>query len=145
MSFQKWRRKSEEWQQGSQSPCGFVLREESLRLSFALLCFLRFSYTWGSGDSIRYDLNIFMNLIRINLVIDIAYQFFYTQIQERKCGWVKNPPLVCAHGGDSTKAFPNTVSAYKRTNSVLEDTEFQTPWYWIWIHTGLCVSECSSF
>ncbi|PPR97813.1 hypothetical protein GOBAR_AA22855 [Gossypium barbadense] len=30
----------------------------------------------------------------------------------RKCGWLNNPPLVCAHGGDSTNAFPNTMSAY---------------------------------
>lgn len=33
----------------------------------------------------------------------------FVQIQLRKCGWMNNPPLVCAHGGDSTKAFPNTV------------------------------------
>ncbi|KAL5078445.1 hypothetical protein RYX36_017429, partial [Vicia faba] len=32
----------------------------------------------------------------------------FNQIQLRRCGWVKNPPLVCAHGGDSSVAFPNT-------------------------------------
>ncbi|XP_048227329.1 glycerophosphodiester phosphodiesterase GDPD4 isoform X2 [Ricinus communis] len=30
----------------------------------------------------------------------------------RRCGWLNNPPLVCAHGGDSTHAFPNTMAAY---------------------------------
>lgn len=34
------------------------------------------------------------------------------QIQLKKCGWMNNPPLVCAHGGDSTNAFPNTVSSW---------------------------------
>ncbi|TYH72732.1 hypothetical protein ES332_D05G275300v1 [Gossypium tomentosum] len=34
------------------------------------------------------------------------------QTKLRKCGWLNNPPLVCAHGGDSTNAFPNTMSAY---------------------------------
>ncbi|KAF3440955.1 hypothetical protein FNV43_RR19241 [Rhamnella rubrinervis] len=37
----------------------------------------------------------------------------FHQIQSRKCGWLTNPPLVCAHGGDSTNAFPNTISAYQ--------------------------------
>ncbi|XWS22015.1 hypothetical protein CRYUN_Cryun30bG0107300 [Craigia yunnanensis] len=36
----------------------------------------------------------------------------FHQMQLRKCGWLNNPPLVCAHGGDSTNAFPNTMSAY---------------------------------
>ncbi|XWS24653.1 hypothetical protein CRYUN_Cryun27aG0001000 [Craigia yunnanensis] len=34
------------------------------------------------------------------------------KMQLRRCGWLNNPPLVCAHGGDSTNAFPNTMSAY---------------------------------
>ncbi|EOY16979.1 PLC-like phosphodiesterases superfamily protein isoform 2 [Theobroma cacao] len=34
-------------------------------------------------------------------------------MQLRRCGWLNNPPLVCAHGGDSTNAFPNTMSAYQ--------------------------------
>ncbi|PNX95457.1 glycerophosphoryl diester phosphodiesterase C-like protein, partial [Trifolium pratense] len=36
----------------------------------------------------------------------------FHQIQLRRCGWVNNPPLVCAHGGDSSNAFPNTIAAY---------------------------------
>ncbi|KAL6660768.1 hypothetical protein ACP70R_001803 [Stipagrostis hirtigluma subsp. patula] len=29
-------------------------------------------------------------------------------MRERKCGWIATPPMVCAHGGDSTNAFPNS-------------------------------------
>ncbi|XP_047327772.1 glycerophosphodiester phosphodiesterase GDPD4 [Impatiens glandulifera] len=36
----------------------------------------------------------------------------FRQMQQKKCAWLSNPPLVCAHGGDSTSAFPNTMSAY---------------------------------
>ncbi|KAJ0754571.1 putative glycerophosphodiester phosphodiesterase [Helianthus annuus] len=31
------------------------------------------------------------------------------QLELKKCSWLNNPPLVCAHGGDASKAFPNTV------------------------------------
>lgn len=33
-------------------------------------------------------------------------------MQIKKCSWLSNPPLVCAHGGDSSSAFPNTMAAY---------------------------------
>uniref|UniRef100_A0A1J3EJN1 glycerophosphodiester phosphodiesterase n=1 Tax=Noccaea caerulescens TaxID=107243 RepID=A0A1J3EJN1_NOCCA len=36
----------------------------------------------------------------------------FRQIVARKCDWLHHPPLVCAHGGDSTLAFPNTIDAY---------------------------------
>ncbi|KAL6994721.1 hypothetical protein U1Q18_045805 [Sarracenia purpurea var. burkii] len=36
----------------------------------------------------------------------------FHQMQLRKCSWLNDPPLVCAHGGDTTKAFPNTMTAY---------------------------------
>eukprot|EP00250_Pteridium_aquilinum_P015075 c22362_g1_i2 orf=102-482(+) len=32
----------------------------------------------------------------------------------RKCSWLQNRPLVCAHGGDTSSAPPNTVEAYNR-------------------------------
>ncbi|KAL7605407.1 hypothetical protein Lser_V15G19114 [Lactuca serriola] len=35
------------------------------------------------------------------------------QTQLKKCSWLNKPPLVCAHGGDSSKAFPNTMDAYR--------------------------------
>nr|CAD1842132.1 unnamed protein product [Ananas comosus var. bracteatus] len=34
-------------------------------------------------------------------------------MRSRKCGWIADPPLVCAHGGDSTKGVPNTMAAYR--------------------------------
>lgn len=34
------------------------------------------------------------------------------QMQMKKCSWLSSPPLVCAHGGDSTRAFPNTVCTF---------------------------------
>ncbi|KAK2658809.1 hypothetical protein Ddye_005342 [Dipteronia dyeriana] len=37
----------------------------------------------------------------------------FHQIQLKKCGWLKESPLVCAHGGDSTDALPNTMAAYR--------------------------------
>ncbi|KAM1682601.1 hypothetical protein EV1_033538 [Malus domestica] len=37
----------------------------------------------------------------------------FHRMQSRKCGWLNEPPLVCAHGGDSSKAFPNTMAAYR--------------------------------
>ncbi|XP_052202104.1 glycerophosphodiester phosphodiesterase GDPD4 isoform X3 [Diospyros lotus] len=33
----------------------------------------------------------------------------FHQTQLRQCSWLNGPPLVCAHGGDSTNAFPNTI------------------------------------
>ncbi|KAK2968929.1 hypothetical protein RJ640_013460 [Escallonia rubra] len=38
--------------------------------------------------------------------------FSFVQMLLRKCSWLRNPPLVCAHGGESSKAFPNTMAAY---------------------------------
>ncbi|XP_014631639.1 PI-PLC-like phosphodiesterase domain-contiaing protein isoform X1 [Glycine max] len=34
------------------------------------------------------------------------------QLQFTKCRWLNDPPLVCAHGGDSSKASPNTMASY---------------------------------
>ncbi|CAN6475432.1 unnamed protein product [Victoria cruziana] len=38
---------------------------------------------------------------------------FFFQVKSRKCGWIESAPLVCAHGGDSSRAFPNTMEAYR--------------------------------
>ncbi|XP_031474272.1 glycerophosphodiester phosphodiesterase GDPD4 isoform X2 [Nymphaea colorata] len=35
------------------------------------------------------------------------------EVKSRKCGWLESVPLVCAHGGDSSRAFPNTMEAYR--------------------------------
>ncbi|XP_031402995.1 glycerophosphodiester phosphodiesterase GDPD4 isoform X2 [Punica granatum] len=34
------------------------------------------------------------------------------QAQLRRCAWLRDPPLVCAHGGDTTEAFANTMAAF---------------------------------
>ncbi|KAF3958947.1 hypothetical protein CMV_016193 [Castanea mollissima] len=59
---------------------------------------------------------IIISLVFIAVVPPIFFHFRLKrlhQIQGRKCGWMKDPPLVCAHGGDSTNAFPNTMDAYR--------------------------------
>ncbi|EPS64626.1 hypothetical protein M569_10154, partial [Genlisea aurea] len=37
----------------------------------------------------------------------------FQQVRSKNCRWMKSPPLVCAHGGDTTVAFPNTMEAYR--------------------------------
>ncbi|KAL3324501.1 hypothetical protein AABB24_038573 [Solanum stoloniferum] len=37
----------------------------------------------------------------------------FQKMQSQKCSWLRSIPLVCAHGGDSSKAFPNTMAAYR--------------------------------
>nr|CAB3489589.1 unnamed protein product [Digitaria exilis] len=37
----------------------------------------------------------------------------FHRMRERKCGWITSPPMVCAHGGDSTNAFPNSMDAFR--------------------------------
>uniref|UniRef100_A0A0D9XQL8 glycerophosphodiester phosphodiesterase n=1 Tax=Leersia perrieri TaxID=77586 RepID=A0A0D9XQL8_9ORYZ len=37
----------------------------------------------------------------------------FHRMRERRCGWVTSPPMVCAHGGDSTNAFPNSMDAFR--------------------------------
>ncbi|KNA17028.1 hypothetical protein SOVF_083780 isoform B [Spinacia oleracea] len=81
---------------------------------------------WRKGDSnfnwrrkwLRFAGNR-RNLIMLLVVIALAPPFFFhfrlsrfNQMQIKNCGWMRNPPLVCAHGGDSTNAFPNTMAAY---------------------------------
>ncbi|KAK9271359.1 hypothetical protein L1049_026949 [Liquidambar formosana] len=56
-----------------------------------------------------------ISLAFIALVPPLYFHFrlrHFHQMQLRKCRWLNDPPFVCAHGGDSTKAFPNTMAAY---------------------------------
>ncbi|KAF5946722.1 hypothetical protein HYC85_016950 [Camellia sinensis] len=65
---------------------------------------------FASGKSFRF---LLLCLVLIAILPPIFFHFklrHFHQIQLRKCGWLNNPPLVCAHGGDSTKAFPNTIA-----------------------------------
>ncbi|XP_077224680.1 PLC-like phosphodiesterases superfamily protein isoform X3 [Tasmannia lanceolata] len=43
----------------------------------------------------------------------LGHRFLKLFMQLKKCGWLDDPPLVCAHGGDSSKALPNTMNAYR--------------------------------
>ncbi|XP_014500225.1 glycerophosphodiester phosphodiesterase GDPD4 [Vigna radiata var. radiata] len=60
------------------------------------------------------------NLIVVSLAIfaivpPIFFHFRlrrFNQIRLMKCRWLNNPPLICAHGGDSSKASPNTMASY---------------------------------
>ncbi|XP_073059766.1 glycerophosphodiester phosphodiesterase GDPD4 [Primulina eburnea] len=56
---------------------------------------------------------LIMALVVIAILPPLYFHFTLQQIHLRKCSWMKNPPLVCAHGGDSTRAFPNTIDAYR--------------------------------
>ncbi|XP_026435054.1 glycerophosphodiester phosphodiesterase GDPD4-like isoform X1 [Papaver somniferum] len=68
---------------------------------------------------IRFSSKKFFRLLLILILLALIPPIFFhfrlrriQKLQAKKCGWIKNPPLVCAHGGDPTKAFPNTISAY---------------------------------
>ncbi|XP_057973039.1 glycerophosphodiester phosphodiesterase GDPD4 isoform X2 [Malania oleifera] len=80
-------------------------------------------WQWRDGFNLRRILSshrrsyklLIMSLAFIALVPPIFFHFRlkrFHQMHLRKCSWLNNPPLVCAHGGDSTKAFPNTMAAY---------------------------------
>nr|XP_043617160.1 glycerophosphodiester phosphodiesterase GDPD4 [Erigeron canadensis] len=58
----------------------------------------------------------FLVLLALIAIFPPVYFHFklrrYHQLELKKCSWLDNPPLVCAHGGDSSNAFPNTMAAY---------------------------------
>ncbi|XP_059636413.1 glycerophosphodiester phosphodiesterase GDPD4 [Cornus florida] len=57
-----------------------------------------------------------ISLALIAIIPPIFFHFRlrrFHQMQLRECSWLNNPPLVCAHGGDSSKSFPNTMAAYR--------------------------------
>ncbi|GAB2271113.1 hypothetical protein Dimus_005961 [Dionaea muscipula] len=75
---------------------------------------------WRRGFSYRRWFTRTRTLVILLAVLALAPSIFFHfkirrfhQMQEEMCGWLINPPLVCAHGGDSTNAFPNTIAAYK--------------------------------
>ncbi|KAL3845725.1 hypothetical protein ACJIZ3_003128 [Penstemon smallii] len=58
---------------------------------------------------------LFISLAIVAILPPLYFHFYlrrFHQMRLRKCSWMRSPPLVCAHGGDSTKAFPNTMDAY---------------------------------
>ncbi|XP_044511894.1 glycerophosphodiester phosphodiesterase GDPD4 isoform X2 [Mangifera indica] len=58
-------------------------------------------------------------LITLTFIAVVPPVFFhfrlrhFHQMQLKKCDWLNDPPFVCAHGGDSINAFPNTMDAYR--------------------------------
>ncbi|KAK7259903.1 hypothetical protein RIF29_25518 [Crotalaria pallida] len=72
----------------------------------------RTQFRFSSRKLLRY---IIPSLVLVAILPPLFFHFRLTrlhQMQVRKCGWVNDPPLVCAHGGDSSKASPNTMAAY---------------------------------
>ncbi|XP_022718177.1 glycerophosphodiester phosphodiesterase GDPD4 isoform X3 [Durio zibethinus] len=72
----------------------------------------RFSSSFSFYKRLRF---ILVLLALVALLPPVFFHFRlrrFHQMQLRRCGWLNNPPLVCAHGGDSTNALPNTMSAY---------------------------------
>ncbi|KAF3663905.1 Glycerophosphodiester phosphodiesterase GDPD4 [Capsicum annuum] len=67
---------------------------------------------YGLGHSSTYELafEVELGLAVISLHFLMEYHFW---MQSQKCSWLRSLPLVCAHGGDSSKAFPNTMTAYQ--------------------------------
>nr|XP_016497410.1 PREDICTED: glycerophosphodiester phosphodiesterase GDPD4-like isoform X6 [Nicotiana tabacum] len=60
--------------------------------------------------------SLLIGLALIAIIPPIYFHFRlrrFHQMQSQKCSWLHSLPLVCAHGGDSSKAFPNTMAAYR--------------------------------
>ncbi|KAL4583166.1 hypothetical protein LXL04_007732 [Taraxacum kok-saghyz] len=65
----------------------------------------------------RFLFRFVLVMLAVMAILPPVYFHFklrrFHQAQLRKCSWLNNPPLVCAHGGDASKAFPNTMDAYR--------------------------------
>lgn len=58
---------------------------------------------------------ILFAVVFLAIVPPLFFHFKLRRIRQnvaKKCDWLQHPPRVCAHGGDSTLAFPNTVCIY---------------------------------
>ncbi|KAF3516942.1 hypothetical protein DY000_02063622 [Brassica cretica] len=58
---------------------------------------------------------ILFAVVFLAIVPPLFFHFKLRRIRQnvaKKCDWLQRPPRVCAHGGDSTLAFPNTMDAY---------------------------------
>ncbi|KAF9587128.1 hypothetical protein IFM89_039645 [Coptis chinensis] len=78
------------------------------------------SHAKGKKKKLVVRVSSFRRLLLILAFLAVTPPIFFhfrlrrfQQMRLKKCTWVKNPPLVCAHGGDPTNAFPNTMSAYR--------------------------------
>ncbi|KAL0917729.1 hypothetical protein M5K25_012815 [Dendrobium thyrsiflorum] len=64
----------------------------------------------------RLLLRLVVVIVLIAFVPPVFFHFRlrrFHQMRMRKCHWLESPPLVCAHGGDSSRAAPNTMDAYR--------------------------------
>ncbi|PKA57160.1 hypothetical protein AXF42_Ash002464 [Apostasia shenzhenica] len=64
----------------------------------------------------RHLLRLLVILAFLALTPPIFFHFRLRRLYQMrlwKCGWLESPPLVCAHGGDSSRAAPNTMEAYR--------------------------------
>ncbi|KAK1433405.1 hypothetical protein QVD17_10315 [Tagetes erecta] len=64
----------------------------------------------------KYVFRYLLLILALIAILPPVYFHFtlrrFSQLELKKCSWLNNPPLVCAHGGDASKAFPNTMDAY---------------------------------
>ncbi|KAL6525328.1 Glycerophosphodiester phosphodiesterase gdpd4 [Orobanche minor] len=87
-------------------------RQLRLQRRSSLLSLKLFTLSLSRRKFLRYLL-IFLAIIAILPPLYFHFSLRrFNQMQLRKCSWMQSPPLVCAHGGDSMKAFPNTMNAY---------------------------------
>ncbi|KAG9457057.1 hypothetical protein H6P81_001565 [Aristolochia fimbriata] len=74
--------------------------------------------SWTPSLSISWKKSVRFLLLLAFMAVIPPFLFHYRlrrlrEMQLKKCGWLDNPPLVCAHGGDASKAAPNTMDAYR--------------------------------
>ncbi|KAL8230980.1 hypothetical protein R6Q57_000758 [Mikania cordata] len=64
----------------------------------------------------KYVFRCLLLILAVIAILPPVYFHFslrrFHQLELKRCSWLNNPPLVCAHGGDASKAFPNTMAAY---------------------------------
>ncbi|XP_047087838.1 glycerophosphodiester phosphodiesterase GDPD4-like isoform X1 [Lolium rigidum] len=61
-------------------------------------------------------LRLLFLLAALSLVAPVFFHLrlrCFHRMRERTCGWIASPPMVCAHGGDSANAFPNSMDAFR--------------------------------
>ncbi|KAJ7552350.1 hypothetical protein O6H91_06G051600 [Diphasiastrum complanatum] len=82
---------------------------------------LRRNLKHGSGRLFRFTfrsfvfLLLFLTLLAVlpSIILHSRLRILFSRGGRQECVWLQGPPLVCAHGGDSSRAPPNTLLAYK--------------------------------
>lgn len=79
-----------------------------------------FSSQWFRRRRRRFSSRTFVRFFAFLAIMAFLPPIFFhfrlkrhDQAQSKKCGWLQNPPLVCAHGGDSSRAPPNTMTSFR--------------------------------